>query len=167
MKVFLYGNEDVPIVKECRKLLEETEGVEICTELDKADVAIAPLLQEILPIEKINTPRLGTLIFHPSLLPRHRGADAIKWAFRMGEKYSGATWFWADEGIDTGPICEMEVIAIDEGERPGDYYNNKVIPAAIRLLRYILEDLKKGIVRKRPQIHEYATYERPLRKATV
>lgn len=167
MNIFVYGSQDVPIIKECAELIKKTEGFDICNVLEEADIAIAPLLQKIIREHEINTPKFGTLIFHPSLLPRHRGSDAIKWTYRMGEKYTGVTWFWADEGIDTGPICEMEVLSIKEGEKPGEFYFRAVIPAAVRLLQFILSDLKAGIIRKRPQIEENATYEKPIKKAVL
>lgn len=164
VKVFLHGKHDTPIYSECVSLLKQ-KGVSIVERMDDADVAIAPLLTKKLTRDEINLPRYGTLIFHPSLLPRHRGRDAIKWAFKLGEVYSGATWFWADEGYDTGDICEMEVLAIREGELPREYYHRAVIPSAKRMLSFIVDDLSKGHVHRRPQIHSNASYEHPIAKA--
>jgi formyltetrahydrofolate dehydrogenase len=162
MKVYIYGAEDapvLPIVAACRRGIEETTGCSITQNLQRADLAVAPLLTRLLSLHDIYTPYQGTLVFHPSLLPRHRGADAIKWAYKLGEKYTGATWFWPDEGTDTGDICEQEVLAIPEGAPPRVFYEGAVIPAAVRMLERILADLKRGIVRRVPQREESATYE--------
>jgi len=47
----------------------------------------------------------GALGYHPSLLPRHRGRDAIRWALHMGEKVTGGTAYWMDSKADAGPIA--------------------------------------------------------------
>jgi len=160
-KVYIYGDSGIPVVDLCTQCVHR-HGMMIVPTAGECDVALAPLLTIKLELAELRAPRLGTLIFHPSLLPRHRGRDAIKWAFRCKETYSGATWFWADNGFDTGAICEQEILSIDQGESPRDFYSRAVIPSAVRLLGYILEDLKNGVVRKRPQMHEYATYEPPI-----
>ena len=166
MKIYVYGYgtaEKVPeiIILCAEEVLKMGHGI-VCNLAD-ADIAIAPLLQTKIPDKDIDKPRLGTLIFHPSLLPRHRGRDAIRWAYHLGETYTGATWFWADSGYDTGEICEQEVIAIGN-KRPRDFYEHDVIPVAVRLLRYILLDLKIGIVRRRPQNEASASHEPPFVK---
>jgi methionyl-tRNA formyltransferase len=161
MKVYVYGNPEIPIIAQALSLLEE-KGIGLTENPDEALVGLAPLLSEKLTLEQLNAPELGTLIFHPSLLPRHRGSDAIKWAFHEKEAYSGATWFWADEHFDTGAICEMEVLAIEPDIRPRDYYADKVIPSALRMLGWIIDDLEAGHVRRRPQEESNATYEDPF-----
>jgi formyltetrahydrofolate dehydrogenase len=161
MKVYVYGSPEVPIIAQVRSLLAG-KGIELTENLDEAFVGLAPLLSEKLAPEQLNIPQLGTLIFHPSLLPRHRGSDAIKWAFHEKEAYSGATWFWADEHFDTGDICEMEVLSIEPDVRPRDYYQDKVIPCALRMLESIIDDLEKGYVHRRPQDDSNATYEDPF-----
>lgn len=124
-----------------------------------ADLVVAPLLTRKLTPDDLAVPRYGTLVFHPSLLPRHRGPDAIKAAFRANERYSGATWFWANDQYDAGDLCEQEVLEIQEGERPRDFYTRAVIPSAIKLLSYAVADLCLGHVRRRPQRAEAMTYE--------
>lgn len=159
--VYVHGDLTVPIVRDAARLILY-HGCVITYDLDKADVAIAPLLQTKLPMDEVNTPKHGTLIFHPSLLPRHKGRDAIKWAYKMGEEYTGATWFWADDGLDTGDICEQEVLSIHPAMRPREFYERTVIPSALRMLGYIIRDLQVEHVRRRPQQSEHGTYEPPL-----
>jgi len=158
--IFVYdANKGVnqPIISKVLELV--TKHYRLEREIEQSDIAIAPLLQRMLSREEIITPRLGTLVFHPSLLPRHRGMDAIKWAFRLREAYTGVTWFWPDEGIDTGPICEQEVVAILPEERPRDFYSRAVIPAAMRTLDRALAGISGGNPRKVPQQHEHGTIE--------
>jgi methionyl-tRNA formyltransferase len=150
--------DQTPIIQAAVDVLEDHNAV-LASDVEEADLAIAPLLTKKLRPERLYAPALGTLIFHPSLLPRHRGPDAIRWAFRLKEPYTGATWFWADEELDTGDICESEVLAIRDGERPREFYERAVIPSATRMLGYIIDDISGGIVRRRPQNEESATYE--------
>jgi len=153
----LIGDPELPVVRACRAVLA-AKGVEPFGGFD-ADVVVAPLLTSKVSPEDIGRLKLGLLIFHPSLLPRHRGRDSIKWAYRLGETYTGATWFWADDSWDTGDVCEQEVLAIVPGESPREFYERAVVPSAARLLGYIVDDLQRGIVRRRPQQHESATFE--------
>jgi methionyl-tRNA formyltransferase len=124
-----------------------------------ADLAIAPLLMRIVPADELNAPRYGTLIFHPSPLPYGRGASAIKWAYRRGEPVTAATWFWADNGIDTGDICEQEIVRIDHTLRPREFYEREVIPAMCRTLARALDDIARGRIRRVPQVERHATYD--------
>ncbi|KAA6339859.1 Methionyl-tRNA formyltransferase [termite gut metagenome] len=127
-----------------------------------ADLAIAPLLTEILPLETLRKPRYGTLIFHPSPLPYGRGASAIRYAYKRNEPVTAATWFWANKGIDAGDICEQEIVKIDYNLRPREFYEKDIIPAMSRTLERALIALSKGIVRRIPQIERYATYDKKL-----
>lgn len=163
MRVFVYGDKALPIIDACLAELA-CRGVDMVANAEQADLAVAPLLTVKLSKEDLVAPSIGTLIFHPSLLPRHRGRDAIKWAYRLKETYTGATWFWADSGLDTGDICEMEVLAIDPVKPPREFYNRLVIPACVRMLGYIISDIQNGVIRRRPQQHEHATYESPIAK---
>ena len=161
MNVFIYGDPDEAVVKGCIEVVRDNGEIHDSLSVN-VHLAIAPLLRRKITPQELGLPKMGTLIFHPSLLPVHRGRDAIRWAFHNAEPYSGATWFWADDGYDTGDICEQEVLLIHRGERPREFYYRAVVPCAIRLLRFALLDLRSGIVRRRPQIDDNATTEPPF-----
>jgi methionyl-tRNA formyltransferase len=122
-------------------------------------VAVAPLLTQKITPEEINTPLLGTLIFHPSPLPYGRGVSAIRWAYRRKEPVTAATWFWANDTFDAGDICEQEIVKIDYALRPREFYEKHVIPAMARTLERALNDIEKGVKRQIKQVEEYATYD--------
>jgi methionyl-tRNA formyltransferase len=123
------------------------------------DLAIAPLLTRIIPAGELEAPAIGTLIFHPSPLPYGRGASAIKWAYRRGEPVTAATWFWANDGIDAGDICEQEIVRIDHNVRPREFYERDIIPAMTRTLARALDDISRGVIRRVPQVERHATYD--------
>lgn len=124
-----------------------------------AVVAIAPLLTRKLTRSTWEAPAHGTLIFHPSALPYRRGPDAIRWTLRSGERVSAATWFWCNEGLDTGPVCEQEVVVLKPGESPGRAYHTRFIPAGLRALQRALDGILAGHPRRVSQDSALATYD--------
>jgi methionyl-tRNA formyltransferase len=70
----------------------------------RADLNVLAFVTMILPAEIVDAPRLGSLCFHPSLLPKFRGGNALAWQIIAGEREAGVTVFKPDAGVDTGPI---------------------------------------------------------------
>lgn len=161
MIVRIYGSENTAAYGAAKALIGRL-GHTVTDVTCMADLAIAPLLTEILPAEVLGVPVYGTLIFHPSPLPYGRGASAIKYAYKRQEAITAATWFWADSGIDTGDICEQEIVKIDYSLRPREFYEQDILPAMLRTLERALKDIAEGHVRKVPQVEKYSTYDRKL-----
>lgn len=124
-----------------------------------AYLSVAPRLSRIIPDDELAAPQIGALVFHPSALPYRRGPDAIRWTVAAGERVSAATWFWADSGIDTGPVCEQEVVVLMPGESPGRAYHTRFVPAGLRALRRAMIAVKLGTERREPQDNSLATYD--------
>ncbi len=83
---------------------------------------------DIIPARYFDAPTRGAICYHPSLLPRHRGASAINWAVIMGDSKTGLTIFWPDGGIDTGPILLQKEIDIKPDDTTGSLYFNQLFP---------------------------------------
>lgn len=66
----------------------------------------------ILPASVLAVPRLGSLNLHMGLLPEYRGAHAVPWAIMNGERETGVTLHYMDEGIDTGPMLARARVPI-------------------------------------------------------
>src|SRR5437762_2000299 len=66
----------------------------------RADLGVLAYVTQIVPEPLLHIPRLTSICFHPSLLPRYRGGSAIAWQLIRGETESGVTVFWPDAGID-------------------------------------------------------------------
>lgn len=94
------------------------------------------------------------------------GASAIRWAYRRKEPVSAATWFWATSGLDAGDICEQEIVKIDYGLRPREFYQSDIIPAMLRTLKRCLNNLQNGIIRRIPQVEKYSTYDAKIQAST-
>lgn len=163
MVVRILGDPDTRAFKEAERVVREMG----CAVWDEsyffADVAIAPLLTRKLRSEELSAPLAGTLIFHPSPLPYGRGASSIRWAYRRHEPITAATWFWANDELDGGDICEQEILKIDYGVRPREFYERDVIPAMARTLERCLKGLQSGIKRRIPQVGKYATFDNMIK----
>jgi len=125
----------------------------------KPDLNVMAFVTSILPESILNYPRMGTIQYHPSLLPKHRGGSAINWAIINGETRTGITIFWPDGGIDTGPILLQKEVEISPHDTVGSLYFEKLFPLGIDALVESIELIKKGKAPRIPQDESQATYE--------
>ena len=125
----------------------------------KLDLNVMAYVTSIIPESILNYPKLGTIQYHPSLLPKHRGGSAINWAIINGETKTGITIFWPDRGIDTGPILLQKEVEISPDDTVGSLYFDKLFPLGIEALVESIELIKKGIAPRIPQDESQATYE--------
>ncbi len=125
----------------------------------KPDLNIMAYVTDIIPESILNHPKLGTIQYHPSLLPKHRGGSAINWAIINGETKTGITIFWPDKGIDTGPILLQKEVEISPDDTVGSLYFNKLFPLGIEALVESIELIKQGIAPRIPQDESQASYE--------
>lgn len=128
-----------------------------------ADLAILAFVSQIVPEQVFSVPRLGSICFHPSLLPKYRGASAINWALIKGETVTGLTLFWVDRGIDTGPILLQKEVPVDPNDTTGSLYFNKVFPLGIEAIGEAVDLIKKGNPPRIVQDESKATYDPPCR----
>jgi methionyl-tRNA formyltransferase len=125
------------------------------------DLVILAFVTDIIPETLLGIPTIGTICYHPSLLPRHRGASGINWAVIQGDTRTGLTILWVDEGIDTGPILLQKEIDILPDDTTGSLYFNKLFDMGIDAIVEALELIKSGKAPKIPQDDSLATYEPP------
>jgi len=125
------------------------------------DLCVMAFVTHILPEPVIHSPRHGTIEYHPSLLPRHRGRSAMHWAIRMGDTRTGLTVFWVDEGIDTGPILLQREVDIGSDDTVGSLYFDKLYPMGIDALVEAVRMVREGTAPAIPQDPALATYEHP------
>ena len=125
----------------------------------KPDLNVMAFVTSILPDSILNYPKMGTIQYHPSLLPKHRGGSAINWALINGETKTGITIFWPDRGVDTGPILLQKEVEISPDDTVGSLYFEKLFPLGIEALVEGIELIKKGIAPRIPQDESQATYE--------
>ena len=125
----------------------------------RPDLNVMAFVTDILPLNILNYPTLGTIQYHPSLLPKHRGGSAINWAIIKGETRTGITIFWPNKGIDTGPILLQKEVAITPDDTVGSLYFEKLFPVGIDAIAESITLLKQGNAPHIPQDEAQATYE--------
>ncbi len=128
------------------------------------ELNLLAFVTDIIPGEILNLPTNGSIQYHPSLLPKHRGRSAINWAVINGEKKTGLSIFWVDEGIDTGPILLQKEVEISEEDTTGSLYFNKLFPLGVEALLEALDLVKEGRAARIPQDESQATYEPPCQE---
>ncbi|MDO8301113.1 formyltransferase family protein [Lacisediminimonas sp.] len=107
--------------------------------------------------------RYGAIGYHPSLLPLHRGKDAVEWTIRMGDKVTGGTVYWLDEVMDGGPVAAQEHVFVLPGDTAGEIWRRDLSPLGIRLLTQVCNDIAAGKVVKKIQNESIATVEPSIR----
>jgi methionyl-tRNA formyltransferase len=113
--------------------LKEPEGLGQWRALE-ADLCVMAFVTDILPVEVFDVPRLGTVQYHPSLLPLHRGSSAMNWAIINRDTVTGLTIFWPDQGIDTGPILLQREVNIGPEDTVGSLYFEQLFPVGVDAL---------------------------------
>jgi methionyl-tRNA formyltransferase len=124
-----------------------------------ADLAILAFVSYIVPEQVFSVPRLGSICFHPSLLPKYRGASAINWALIKGESVTGLTLFWVDKGIDTGPVLLQKEVKVEPDDTTGSLYFNKIFPLGIEAIGEAVDLIKAGNPPRIMQDESKANYD--------
>jgi methionyl-tRNA formyltransferase len=103
--------------------------------------------------------KLGAIGYHPSLLPLHRGRDAIRWAIHAGDKVTGGSVYWLTDNVDAGPIAAQSHVFIQPGDTPEELWRRDLFPLGVRLFVRVLSDLSEGRIVRIPQAKGCATWE--------
>jgi methionyl-tRNA formyltransferase len=140
--------------------MKEPQVYEIYKKL-RPDLAMLAFVTDIIPERLLSIPSVGTICYHPSILPRHRGASAINWAIIQGDTHTGLTIFWVDKGIDTGPILLQREVDIGPDDTTGSLYFNALFPMGVDAMVEAVELIKKGEAPRIPQDESKATHEPP------
>ena len=131
------------------------------------DLCVMAFVTDIVPDEILEAPRFGTIQYHPSLLPEHRGPSSINWPIIQGKSKTGLTVFWPDKGLATRPILLQKEFEITKTDTLGSVYFGKLYPAGVEAMVEAVEMVKNGTAPKIEQDHSKATYEGWCRSSDV
>ncbi len=125
------------------------------------ELGVMAFVTHILPERVLELPALGTIQYHPSLLPRHRGISAMHWALRHGDATTGLTIFWVDKGIDTGPVLLRREVEVGPDDTVGSLYFGKLFAMGVDALVESVRLVREGAAPRMVQDEALATYEPP------
>jgi methionyl-tRNA formyltransferase len=134
------------------KVLEEFKAL-------KPDLQVMAFVTLFVPEEFLNAPTHGSIQYHPSLLPAYRGASAINWPIILGEKETGLSIFWPDNGLDTGDVLLQKKTPISPTDTLGTVYFDRLFPMGVEAMLESIDLVKAGKAPRIKQDESKATYE--------
>ena len=154
------GESKVPLLQPVR--IKKEEAVAEIRAL-APEVIVVMAYGQILPRSLLDIPRTACLNLHASLLPRHRGAAPIQAAIVAGDRETGITVMYMDEGLDTGDVMLQQPIDIAPNETGGSLHDRlaEIAPTA---LHEALAQLQAGTAPRTPQDSSAATYAPKLER---
>jgi methionyl-tRNA formyltransferase len=133
----------------------------------EADLCVMAYVLLFVPEEALNVPRYGSIQYHPSLLPWHKGPSSINWPIIMGKQKTGLSIFWPDNGLDTGPILLQKEVDIGPDDTLGSIYFDKLYPLGVDAMLESIELVRAGTAPRDVQDPEAGSYEGWCRKEDV
>jgi methionyl-tRNA formyltransferase len=130
-----------------------------------AEVGVMAYVTQFVPQDFCAIPKFGTIQFHPSLLPVHRGASSMSWAIICGRTETGFSIFRPTDGLDEGPVILMRSVRIEPEDTLGSLYFGKIFPMGVSALVEVADLVVAG---KAPALAQYepdAGYEGIIREA--
>ena len=145
------------------------ESPEVLQELRSwnADLMLLAYVTIFVPEQARNIPKNGTICFHPSLLPLHRGPSSINWPIIWGANKTGLTIFWPDDGLDEGEVLLQKEVDILPDDTLGTVYFDKIFPLGVNATLEAIDLIRSGKAPKIPQDETKATYESWCRRANA
>lgn len=110
---------------------------------------------ELLKKELLYLAPMGVIGFHPAELPKNRGRHPIIWALALGLEKTASTFFFMDEGPDSGDILSQEFIKIDYCDDARSLYS-KIVETATRQIEKFVPELENATYKRIPQDHSIA-----------
>lgn len=143
------------------KISSEEAIDQLCTY--EPDVIVVASYGQIIPTEILDLPRYGCINVHASLLPKYRGAAPIQRAIMNGEKYTGISIMFMDEGLDTGDIIMQAPVTIEENMDHGELESLLAVKGS-ELLMDVIAILESGSMPRKQQKAHKASYAHMISK---
>jgi methionyl-tRNA formyltransferase len=128
-------------------------------------LGVMAFVTQFVPQALCEIPKFGTIQFHPSLLPLHRGASSISWSIILGRKETGFSIFRPTDGLDEGPVILMRSVPIEDTDTLGTVYFDKIFPAGVQGLLDAADQVVAGEATEQTQDETSAGYEGIIRDA--
>jgi methionyl-tRNA formyltransferase len=130
-----------------------------------ADLMVMAYVIIFIPEAARDVPKMGSICFHPSLLPLHRGPSSINWPIIWGSTKTGYSWFYPTDGLDEGDILLQREVEIGPDDTLGSVYFKKIFPIAVDSVLEVVDAFRAGNPPHAQQDESKATYESWCKKA--
>ncbi len=131
----------------------------------KPDLCVMAYVIIFIPEAARSIPTHGSICFHPSLLPLHRGPSSINWPIIGGATKTGLSVFYPNDGLDEGDILLQKEVEITEDDTLGSVYFDKIYPLGVQAMLESVDLIKAGNAPRIKQDDTKATYESWCKKA--
>jgi methionyl-tRNA formyltransferase len=146
-----------------KSLKDNKEEYEYFKAID-ADLAIVVAYGQIIPKEFLNLTKKGFINIHASILPNWRGAAPIQRSIMNLDEETGVSIMKIAEQLDTGPVCNIYKIDLENNLNANDVAEKLSLIAAEKILNNI-DDILEDKVKFTEQDHSKATYASKIQKA--
>ena len=153
-------DNDIEVIQP--KRMKDEEVIDKIKEVNP-DLIVVVAYGKILPKEIIDIPKYGIINVHSSLLPKYRGASPIHSAILNGDKESGVSIMYIEEGLDSGDVILKETCEITEDDTLGTLHDRLKELGAIGLEK-ALKLIEMGEVKAEKQDDSKATFVKPITK---
>ncbi len=123
------------------------------------DLCVMAYVTLFVPQAALDVPTHGSIQYHPSLLPLHRGGSSINWPIIWGETRTGLSIFWPDDGLDEGPILMQKEVSISDDDTLGSLYFDQLFPLGVQAMLESVDLVRDGKAPRVDQDHSKDTYE--------
>ena len=124
-----------------------------------SDLCVMAYVTLFVPEAAREIPKFGSICFHPSLLPKHRGPSSINWAIISGATKTGLTIFWPSDGLDEGDILLQKEVDVDQDDTLGIVYFQKIFPIGVEAVIESIDLVRAGNPPRIKQEEAKASYE--------
>ena len=124
-----------------------------------SDLCVMAYVTLFVPEAAREIPKFGSICFHPSLLPKHRGPSSINWAIISGATKTGLTIFWPSDGLDEGDILLQKEVDVDQDDTLGIVYFQKIFPIGVEAIIESIDLVRAGNPPRIKQDESKSTYE--------
>jgi len=153
-------DNDIEVIQP--KRMKDEEVIDKIKEVNP-DLIVVVAYGKILPKEIIDIPKYGIINVHSSLLPKYRGASPIHSAILNGDKESGVSIMYIEEGLDSGDVILKETCEITEDDTLGTLHDRLKELGAIGLEK-ALKLIEAEEVKAEKQDDSKATFVKPITK---
>lgn len=141
----------IPIISDCDRITSKDIP-------DDTDLVISAHSHWIISKPIIEKCTYGGIGFHPSLLPRHRGQDAVRWTVHMGDAITGGSIYRLADKCDAGNIILQKMIFVDKNWDYHELWKN-LFPVGVDLILQAVKLIENGSAVEQVQDERFATWE--------